>query len=78
MALTNYQIIMDITENIIAYLEGEKGINEHALKAYQDSSITENDSEIRRMREREAVKLRDRITELSRHIEVIKRMYPKQ
>lgn len=78
MALTNYQIIMEIRDNIVAYLEDEKSINEHALKAYEDSSITENDSEIRRMREREAVKLRDRITELSRHIQVIKRMYPNQ
>ena len=69
---------MEIRDNIVAYLEGEKSINENALKAYEDSSITENDSEIRRMREREAVKLRDRITELSRHIQVIKRMYPNQ
>ena len=78
MALTNYQIIMEIRDNILAYLEGEKKINEHALKAYEDSSITENDAEIRRMREREAVKIRHSITELSRHIEVIKRMYPNQ
>lgn len=78
MALTNYQIIMEITENIIAYLEGEKKINEDALKAYGDSSSIENDAEIRRLREREAIKLRHSITELSRHIEVIKRMYPKK
>lgn len=70
---------MEIAENIIAYLEGEKKINENALKAYGgDSSIIENDTEIRRLREREAIKLRHSITELSRHIEVIKRMYPKQ
>ncbi len=78
MALTNYQIIMEIRDNIIAYLEGEKKINELALEAYKDSSITENDSEVRRLREREAIKLRHSITELSRHIEVIKRMYPNQ
>jgi hypothetical protein len=78
MALTNYQIIMEIRDNIIAYLEGEKKINELALEAYKDSSITENDSEIRRLREREAIKLRHSIAETSRHIEVIKRMYPNQ
>ena len=68
MALTNYQIIMEIRDNIVAYLEDEKSINEHALKAYEDSSITENDTEIRRMREREAIKLRHSIAETSRHI----------
>lgn len=61
---------------IVEYLEGEKKINEDALKAYDNPIIPDSDTEVRRMREREAIKLRDRITELSRHIEVIKRMYP--
>lgn len=64
-------------DKIIEYLEKEKSINEDALRAYEDP-IKDTDSEIRLMREREAIKLRDRIYELKRHIEVIKRMYPNE
>lgn len=70
------QIITAMTKTIVEYLEEEKAINEAALKAYDTPIIPDSDSEIRIMREREAIKLRDRITELSRHIQVIKRMYP--
>lgn len=63
-------------DDIIAYLEKEKSINEDALLAYEPKPITDQDAEVRIMREREAIKLRDRIYELKRHIEVIKRMYP--
>jgi hypothetical protein len=65
-------------DKIIDYLDREKGINEEALRTYEDSPIQDKDSEIRIMREREAIKLRDRIYELKRHIEVIKRMYPNE
>lgn len=79
MAQSNYQMLIEMKNTIISYLEGEKKINEDALKAYENtSSLTENDSEIRRMREREAIKLRQSISDLSRHIEVIKRMYPNE
>lgn len=77
MAVTNYQVLMEMRDTIIAYFEGEKKINEDALTAYDNTIIQDSDPEIRRMREREAIKLRHSITELSRHIEVIKRMYPK-
>ncbi|MGV3695515.1 hypothetical protein [Flavobacterium sp.] len=63
-------------DKIIEYLEKEKGMNEDALLAYTPGAITDSSEEIRIMREREAIKLRDRIYELKRHIEVIKRMYP--
>lgn len=76
MSDTNYQIIKTMSKTIVEYLEGEKKINEDALKAYNEPIITDNNSEIRVMREREAIKLRHSITELSRYIEVIKRMYP--
>ena len=76
MANINYQILIEMRDTIIAYLEEEKSINEDALKAYDDKPIQDSDSEIRLMREREAIKLRDRIYELKRHIEVIKHMYP--
>jgi hypothetical protein len=76
MASTNYQILIEMRESIIAYLEEEKGINEDALKAYEPAIIQDTDPEMRILREKEAIKLRDRITELKRHIAVIKRMYP--
>jgi len=63
-------------DKILEYLEKEKSINEDALKAYEPEAIPESDAEIRRMRERERIKLNDRVYELKRHIEVIKRMYP--
>lgn len=72
----NYKILIEMRDLIIDYLEKEKSINEDALVAYQPQPIQDNDSEIRQMREREAIKLRDRIYELKRHIEVIKRMFP--
>lgn len=76
MAETNYQILIEMRNTIVEYLEEEKAINEKALISYEPKPIQEDDAEIRRMREKEAIKLRDRITELSRHIAVIKRMYP--
>lgn len=76
MSLTNYKILIEMRDKIIQYLETEKGINEDALKAYDEGPISSLDQEIRVMRERERIKLVDRIYELKRHIEVIKRMYP--
>ena len=63
-------------DTIIEYLEMEKSINEDALQAYEPKPIQDDDPEIRRMREKEAIKLRDRITELKRHVAVIKKMFP--
>ena len=76
MAETNYQILIEMRDSILEYLDEEKIINEKALLAYEPKPIQEQDAEIRIMREKEAIKLRDRITELSRHIAVIKRMFP--
>lgn len=76
MAITNYQILIEMRDTIIAYLEEEKSINEDALKAYEPKPIQDDDPEMRIMREKEAIKLRDRIMELKRHISVIKRMFP--
>jgi hypothetical protein len=76
MAETNYQILIEMRNSIVEYLEEEKTINEKALAAYEPKPIQDQDAEIRIMREKEAIKLRDRITELSRHISVIKRMFP--
>lgn len=70
------QLMEEVKQNIIAYLQEEISINSSALKVYEerDNPIQNSDSEIKRMREIEAIKLRDRIHELSRHIAVIKRM----
>ena len=76
MAKTNYQILIEMRDTIVAYLEEEKSINKDALKAYEPKPIQDDDPEIRIMREKEAIKLRDRIAELKRHISVIKRMFP--
>ncbi len=77
--MSNYDILISMRDNIIEYLEKEKSINEDALRAYDEPiKDTDSDSQIRIMREREAIKLRDRIYELKRHIEVIKRMYPSE
>jgi len=75
---SNYNILIEMRNTIIEYLEKEKSINEDALQAYEPQPIQDSDSQIRIMREREAIKLRDRIYELKRHIEVIKRMYPSE
>lgn len=74
----NYNHLIKMRNTIIEYLDKEKSINEDALTAYEDGPIKDNDQEIRIMRERERIKLRDRIYELKRHIEVIKRMYPSE
>lgn len=76
MASINYQILIEMRDNIVGYLDAEKKICEDALKAYEPGAIIDNSEEIRVMREREAIKLRDRIYELNRHISVIKAMYP--
>ena len=77
MPSIDYKILIEMRDKIIQYFEKEKSINEDALEAYEESAIPETNTEIRVMREKERIKLRDRVYELKRHIEVIKRMYPK-
>ena len=70
-------LMAEIKSNIVEYLQEEVTINQTALKAYDNENpIQTGDPEIRKMREMEAIKLRDRIHELNRHIAVIKRMVP--
>ena len=76
MAESNFKLLIEMKQTIIDYLEEEKAINEKALVSYEPKPIAEQDAEVRILREKEAIKIRDRITELSRHIAVIKRMYP--
>ncbi len=74
----NLKILNEMSKLIIDYLEKEKSINEDALKAYDPLPIQDSDAEIRIIRERERIKINDRIYELKRHIEVIKRMFPSE
>lgn len=76
--MSTYEILLEMRNQIVEYLERQKAINADALQTYESSMIQDSDVTIRRMREREAIKLRDRIYELTRHIEVIKRMYPNE
>lgn len=76
MAESNYEILIEMRESIIEYLEDQKSISEDALTAYEPKPIQDTDEEVRRMREKEAIKLRYGITELKRHISVIKKMFP--
>lgn len=71
--------LMDEVKNmIIQYLQEEKEICEAALRQYDsyDSPMQDADQEIKKMREVEAMKLRNNIHELNRHIAVIRRMVP--
>ena len=78
MSSKDYKLIVEMRDKIIQYLETEKSINEDALKAYEDGVLSGSSEEIKIMRERERIKIVDRIYELKRHIEVIKRMYPSE
>ena len=77
MAHQTYQLLIDMRDNIIEYLEGEKAVWEEALKAYEPKTLEDIPNDVKVLREREAIKLRDRITEITRHVKVIKAMYPK-
>ncbi len=65
-------------ESIIDYFTEELKINSDALQHYDKFSADPIQqpvtAEVARMREMEAQKLRDRVTQISRHIAVIKRM----
>lgn len=68
------RLMAEVKQNVINYLQDQLEINQAALNSYDNDAIKDNDTEIRKMREIEAIKLRDRVNELSRHIAVVKRM----
>jgi hypothetical protein len=70
------KLMAEVNQKVIDYLEGQKSIFEEALTAYDNTPIQDSDAEVRRMRETEAIKLRDRVNELRRHIAVVKLMVP--
>ena len=72
----NYKILIEMKDNIVAYLMDEVEINRAALQTYEDSVIQYSDPELRRMREIEAIKLRTEINKGLKDISVIKKMFP--
>lgn len=70
--------LLMIKNSIIDYLTEQLEINSNSLKQYEvDRLLPDNTpDEIVRMREIEAIKLRDRIHELTSHIAAIKRIIP--
>ena len=62
-------------ETRIDYFTEELKINSDALKFYDHTGpIPDATAEVQKMRETQAIVLRDRVNELSRHIALIKRM----
>jgi len=72
------KIMAEVRRTVNDYLQDQLSINADALKAYDPSPMEDKnrEPEIQRFREIQAIVLRDRISELNRHIAVIKRMYP--
>lgn len=73
------KLMQEVKNTILNFLQDELKINSDALKAYDDiinNPIQNSDPDIKRMREIESIKLRDRIHQLNSYIAVIKRMTP--
>jgi len=73
------KLLMAKTKNsIIDYFTNELTRNTDALKKYEGDKLLPDSTnvEVLKMREIEAIKLRDRVYELSRHIDVIKKIIP--
>lgn len=68
-----------VKTGLLEYFTERLDIEVSALKVYNDlGPIETNDlpDDVKKMREIEAIKLRDRINELNKHIAVIKRIFP--
>lgn len=74
----NYQMLIEMRNNIIEYLMEEVERNRAALQTYENTVIQDSDSELRRMREIEAIKLRTEINKGLRDVAVIKKMFPSE
>lgn len=72
------QIMAEVRRSVIDYLQDQVNINQDALKAYDVSPLEEDKREpdVKRIREIQAMIIREKIYDLNRHIAVIKRMYP--
>jgi hypothetical protein len=70
--------ILMVKDSVIDYLTEQLQISSEELKKYETDALlpTSLPTEILRIREIEAIKLRDRMYELTRHISSIKRIFP--
>jgi hypothetical protein len=71
-------LMAEIRRTVTDYLQDEVKINSDALRAYEHNPMEDDkrDPDVKKLREVQAMILRDRINELNRYIAVIKRMYP--
>ncbi len=70
------EIMAAAKRTVIDYLQDELKVNSDALRAYEPTAMEGLTDEVKKLREVQAMILRDRIAEINRHIAVIKRMYP--
>lgn len=68
----------EAAKQIVDYLQDQANINIDALRAYNYNPVENDgiDPEVKKMREIQAMILREKTNELNRHIAVIKRMFP--
>jgi hypothetical protein len=71
------KIMSEVVKPILNHIEKRMKNKMEALKAYDDSPISNLDTEIKRMREIEAMKLRTEINLLKDISDVIQDMFPK-
>jgi hypothetical protein len=76
--MNNKITILMVKDSVIDYLTEQLQISSDELKKYETDGLlpTSLPTEILRIREIEAIKLKDRIYEMTRHISSIKRLFP--
>ena len=78
MSDSKQKTMAEVKEEIIDYLTEQVEINTQSLASYETDNLLPPTipDEVRRMREMEAIKFRDRINQLSGYISFIKRAFP--
>ena len=78
MSDSKQKTMAEVKEEIIDYLTEQLDINNSELAKYEADSLLPATfpNEVRMMREKEAIKLRYRVNQLSSHISLIKRAFP--
>lgn len=75
------KLMAEVARTIIDYLQDEIEINNKAIGANTPAPVDQNskvDHEVQKWKDMNTLLLNDRNRELSRHISVIKRMYPNE
>lgn len=78
MSDSKHKTMAEVKEEIIDYLTEQLEINSKELATYDADALLPPTipDDVKRMREQEAIKLRDRVNQLSSHISFIKRAFP--